>query len=298
MSAICLNDRAVSRITIGLIFFILINVGLLNGQEPPVVGISFLIPDTVFTEIDPEVQDAIISEINNHIVEKCSTYFGFLSWKSVSTSTSLSSDQLLLLNLKTINNSIGLQAYDLVYSGKIGNDYYPNFQQIRPYRLYEYYDEKPIHNPQKLKEDIIKGIETQFFDEAFRRDLHNNFLKEIPLTQKVYPDSSSQRIILPILWSELNSTQRSILLVEFKANGRDGYMEVNPVGQVYTGQWDGMVKCVVIHFSHDPIEDNHWNDEIIRRLQKPQLDTVDVFMSVYDKKNNPGTFGTTVIDPD
>lgn len=293
------HDR-LFRITLGLTFFILINAGSISGQEhTPTVKVSFEIPASVFPDYDSQVRESIITEINSDLAEKCSTYFSFLHWTTISQISSVSDyDYRLILKLTVSLLQNGLTNFDLEYIGKIDTNYFEIYRFLKPYRLYNYYEDIPVQQPAKLKEDIMTAMEKQFIEDEFRLKLHENFLKVIPISQNALADSEKQRLILPIEWSDLKATEESVLRVEFESDQIRGIIKMNPEVPITTDSLKGQSQCVIIFFSYEPINVSTWHNEIAKRLSRSHLNYLNVYMIKYDRDINPGTYNAIVTDPD
>jgi len=270
---------------------------------PPVVKTEFIIEASVFDNFEQSVKANLKSYLAWRMAHFCKANFGFLRWDPVSDQTTLSeTDTKLSLKLTAQEREFGF-VVSLEYAAEICGQKYP-LSELQSILLYQVWDDQPTHDHARLQRDIEQKITENFGSDVFRKKLHKEFLKYIPLTEKIQVDGEDHRLIIPIKWHALNADLRSVMLVEFKATShgepKPGNMLLRPEGRNFKDKWQNLMHCTVCSvrmFSYPPIDVKAWDDAIPGILKSDRIESLKVFMNIYEKNLNPGTIGTTILDP-
>ncbi len=221
--------------------------------------------------------------------------FSFLKWVPVNNVGNASPAAQLTLTIKTESGS-SFPGILLEYGAKIGGQ--PHAVEVTPERLYGGFDDQRTNDHVLLKQDLKAKVAQQFASDAFRRDLHEGFLRHIPLADSVM--LREPQVIVPVNPDELGASHESVLLVLFKAkpsgSPEDGVIELIPLSEE-----GGSLGCLIRKLLFPTVVVDHlggWNPNIPTILQSPVVVDVKVFMADYKKKVNPGTEGALSTRPE
>ena len=278
-----------------LIFFkTVLLAGICYGQNlPPIIKTEFELAGEVYlTNMEPKTRKMVSDSIEMHMAILCENPFGFLRWTpGFDTTGTLQSHSALRIKL---TGKAG-QAIQMKFSA-INNGNAIEFSNLPKIQLYDVWDDPKSHEPKTLIRDIKIKLESFIESDAFQIKIHEGFLKAIPIINTIQSDSARQSLIVPIKWEALNAGPESILSVEFFALNENvrfpGIIKMQLVGP-----WKGMIMCAVNKFIFLPVNSDKWDVKIPEILEENNLIDLTVFMEKYFKNLNPGTMGTTVIDP-
>ncbi len=228
-----------------------------RGHEPPpMIEVDFVIEPS--SQFDENLNDMQKKKLHGKMVKLladwCERQYGFLLWKAADYQQSSQSPFRLTYMLS--DDPRGSDADNIAgFRQLVDGIEDPAGRPIGPtYRIYHWWesdkrDDEALYA--RLKKSLNGNIEVH--SEA----VHENFLKEVPLTDRVIAHEVKKRILVPITYEFLRTSQDSILLVEFiVVDGSDktqGSMELSSIKKYFGDPDDGSVAASVIHYDVAPI---------------------------------------------
>ena len=270
------------------------------AQPPPEVEAAFVIdPTSVFatTKLTPAQQAQVREQVSRRLAELSSTHFGFVRWRAAGQPGATPVARLAV-TLRDVPKGSG-SANVLVLSRRTGDSNVP-LARIAPTVVYEWFDLPKPSDPAVITADVAEKLEELFGRDAFRRELHEQFLKGVPLAQEVVAHDGDKRIIVPLSWDAMRPGSESVLRVTFMApQQKRGEMELSLVkkrpGQPKPGALQGAIKlfdCAPLTLS--TLGD--WNAQIPALLAGAKQ--VRVFMASYVPDVAPDVDDGLVTSPD
>lgn len=157
-----------------------------------------------------------------------------------------------------------------------------------------------VHSVDRLITDVkTLRLDKDFPNEDFRRHLGEEFLRNIPLSEKVVVESGKPDIILPLDFDALHASDQSHLYVDFTAQpdaqpADSGIMRLRPIKRVREGTFEGGVNCRVYMFEFKDVsvpEPGGNDPRVLLILAPTSMKTARVFMEKFERR--AGTLITT-----
>ncbi|MCK4680462.1 hypothetical protein KAT82_05010 [bacterium] len=270
------------------------------ADEPPLVVTSFRIETDVFDKFDQPTVERLADGVATHLFRLCDARFGFLTWGKLDSSTlACGPARELTVRLVDGGGQGMLRSIYLEYSGGDPGDE-GSHGRVERKLLYRPTQDKPTQNWRQLLEEIqegrrdlaekleVEGMTQHFADQDFCDNLHNTFLRGIPIARDVIPNSEIRALILPVRYRLLRATRESILRVQFRTSSAETggvsvacEIDLHPVGWVNLEDCEGAVQCVIEEFVCLGIDKEEW-DVISEVLSPARCENLRVLMHEYE----------------
>jgi len=269
-----------------------------SGQASrPVVVTDFVIesPDHK-SNFTPDAERQVELRIATELARLCQERFGFLKWVPADAAAGGSTPAAqLTLSLKAESGS-KFPAIFLEYTAAIsGQSHFPGVQKEQ---LFGGFDDQLTTDHARLERTLFEKLRQQLANDAFRHDLHEGFLQDIPLADTV--KLLEPQVIIPVNAEELTASHESVLLVRFSAK-LSGTLEKGVVELIPVSEVEGSLSCLIQRLLSPTLVVNQtggWDPKIAVLLQPPAVESLNVFMLIYKKKPNPGTEGALSTRPE
>lgn len=279
-------------------FLLLLFVPSLGVAQLPVIDTRFAIESQLLTQKLDRRMAALEAELSREIAKEAWQRFGFLQWSAVA-GDSAAGFVVTLRERSTLDGPEFGLTYGYVRGGasrglQIGSRR-PLYPALQP--------GKPLTNANnELRDDILERVRGDL--DAFRRQLHERFLRDIPLTT-IPPEvnAANKMFIIPLKWDDLHAGWSSILRINFSAprpdtnvlcDGDIAVSDLAPAVDTTDALVRGRFKKFSYPFFDHTLEEGEWHPQIPSILARNRVQKLTVYMLIYDPSDSDDTTGTRV----
>ena len=263
----------------------------------PTVGVVFEIGAGQFKSNMSQAQCASVeNEVAETLTHLCGDSVPYLKWQKGNTSPASASLKVVLRSQNAgYGDEIFLQYSSVHNSQTIDWPRDPMMTVYPPFAL-----SLPAHEPDRLKDDILKNLQAEFANDSFRGLLQERLAHNVSLVGSMTFDSTAQRCVLPLPWEALQATDDSVLSASFDAKRPEGATKTPVTFRLAPEHWEDRIKCRVLKFVWPPTsrEPPQPDDlpEIAQSLQN-KVGNISVYMEKYVRDFRFNTSGPLNLTP-
>lgn len=256
-------------------------------QDPPRVEIDFQVaPGSRFDRV-PAQRDGARPLILQHLSELGSSHFGFLRWAPAPPGAAGSGGAgttRLTVRLEEVPRGAGKDKVLRFKARADGRDF-----DLRPLEgvVYPWHRLDLPPDAAGLARDVAHELDRLFALDNFRHQLHERFLKAVPLATVVGADARDKRIFVPLRWETLQADPDSVLRVQFEVRGatpRPGTLKISQVQKRSRDPHRGGIQGAIALLDCAPLLLSNlgdWSDDVPTLLKPEGLLKPQVFMEKY-----------------
>jgi hypothetical protein len=298
MSAPQRNRTQMIAIAVGRVALVLFSLATAWGQSlRPIVVTNFIIESPKHkSNFKPDAARRQFElRIAAELARLCQERFGFLKWLPVDPANG-SPGPAAALTLSLIAGRGNFPPVVLHYTAAVSGQ--PHQTGIDDAELFGGFDDQFSNDHPRLESTLVAKLREQFANDAFRKDLHEGLLGQIPLASRVI--LQAPQVIVPVNFEELTPSDESVLVVQFRARP-GGAQDVGSALLVPLGDIQGSLSCLIQSLNSATVVINQkgdWNPGIVLLMEPPTVESLNVFMRVYKQRPNPGTEGALSTRPE
>src|SRR6266849_4553740 len=266
---------------------------------PPLVRTTVVIDSSLLRDnLDPAELERARQELAAYAAEKLpNPGFDYMRWLPAQLQPALPSVAELRVVIHQRSFS-GIPRLILEYQAFLGGTQI-SLSSIAAQPIYDG-PAPSVHSVDRLIADVKSlRLDKDLPNEDFRRRLGEEFLRNIPLSEKVIVEAGKPDIILPLEFDALHASDQSRLYVEFTAQpdtqpADTGIMRLRPIKKVRAGTFEGGVNCRVYMFVFKDVsvpEPGGDDPRVLVILAPPSVKSLRVFMEKFERR--AGTLITT-----
>jgi len=219
-----------------------------SQQSPPTIDVLFEIAGEPFKpNLSSQEREKVEVAIAQELARLCSDPIAYMRWQDART---LGPRAALKVVLQSERAGYGYEVF-LQYFCVRGSEE-KAWPHDPKYTVYQPYDLLPAHNPQQLETAVRAKIRENFANDNFRKLLQGRLAANIPITETITFDVTTQRCVLPLSAESLQAADGSVLLAQFQARP-PAETELRPVKiRMVPESWANGLKCRVFEFSYPP----------------------------------------------
>jgi len=272
---------------------------------PPLVRTNVVFDSSLLKDnLDPAELARAQQELAAYAAEKLpNPGFDYMRWMPAQVQPELPSAAELRIVVHQISSS-GIPRLVLEYQAFLGDEKV-KLSSIVAQPIYDG-PAPSVHSVGRLIADVKSlRLDKDLPNEDFRRRLGEEFVHNIPLSDKVIVESGKPDIILPLDFDALHASDHSLLYVAFNAQpdtqpAADGYMRLRPMKKVPLGTFQGGVNCRLYMFEfkdvsvpEDGVADPQVIPQVLVILAPPSIKRVHVYMDKFERQ-----LGTLITTPE
>ncbi len=272
-----------------------------QATPPPLVRTTVVIHSSLLEDnLDPAELERAQQELAAYAAEKLpNPGFDYMRWMPAQVQPELPSVAELRIVIRQ-NSISGIPRLMLEYQGFLGEKQI-SLSSIGAKPIYDG-PAPSVHSVDRLIADVKSlRLDKDLPNEDFRHHLGEEFLRNIPLSDKVIVEFGKPDIILPLDFDALHASDQSRLYVEFTAQpdaqpADAGIMRLRPIKKVREGTFQGGVNCRVYMFEFKDVnvpEPGVDDPRVILILAPPSMKSVHVFMEKFERR-----LGTLITTPE
>ncbi|HJX29538.1 MAG TPA: hypothetical protein VJ885_16670 [Thermoanaerobaculia bacterium] len=264
-----------------LALFLLVSPAAAAQQDPPQVEIDFQVaPGSRFDRV-PAQRDGARPLVIKHLSTLGASYFGFLRWSAAAPGAAGSATPRLTVRLEEAPRGAGKDKVLRFKAHADGREF-----DLRPLEgvVYEWHRLDLPADAAGLARDVGHELDRLFALDNFRRELHERFLRAVPLATAVGADAQDRRIFVPLRWETLQADPDSVLRVQFEVRGatpRQGTMKISQVQKRSRDPHRGGIQGAISLLDCAPLLLRDWTDEVPALMKPEGLIRPRVFMETY-----------------
>jgi hypothetical protein len=250
-------------------------------QDPPQVEIDFQVaPGTRFDRV-PAQRDGARPLIIKHLSSLGASHFGFLRWSAIAPGAAASATPRLTVRLEEVPRGAGKDKILRFKAHADGREF-----DLKPLDgvVYPWHRLDLPPDAAGLARDVAHELDRLFALDNFRHQLHDRFLKAVPLATVVGADSQDRRIFVPLRWETLQADPDSVLRVQFEVRGatpRPGTLKISQVQKRARDPHRGGIQGAISLLDCAPLLLRDWTDEVPALMKPEGLIRPQVFMEKY-----------------
>lgn len=274
------SDRC-QRLALSLGLLLWIPTGVAAQQDPPQVEIDFQVaPGSRFDRV-PAQRDGARPLIVKHLSSLGGSHFGFLRWSAAAPGTGRPGAPRLTVRLEEVPRGAGKDKVLRFKAHADGREF-----DLQPLDgvVYPWHRLDLPADAAGLARDVGRELDRLFAIDNFRRQLHERFLKAVPLATVVGADARDKRIFVPLRWETLQADPDSVLRVQFEVSGatpRHGTMKISQVQKRSRDPHRGGIQGAISLLDCAPLLLRDWTDEVPVLMRPEGLIRPQVFMETY-----------------
>lgn len=252
--------------------------------DPPRVEIDFQVaPGSRFDRV-PAQRDGARPLILQHLSTLGSSHFGFLRWAPAppgAAGSGGSATTRLTVRLEEVPRGAGKDKILRFKGHADGREF-----DLRPLDgvVYPWHRLDLPADAAGLARDVAHELDRLFALDNFRHQLHDRFLKAVPLATVVGADARDKRIFVPLRWETLQADPDSVLRVQFEVRGatpRPGTLKISQVQKRARDPHRGGIQGAIALLDCAPLLLRDWTDEVPALMKPEGLIKPQVFMEKY-----------------
>lgn len=272
--------RLARRLALALV--LLIPARTAAQQDPPQVEIDFQVAAGSRFDRVPAQRDGARPLVIKHLSSLGASHFGFLRWSAVAPGAAASATPRLTVRLEEVPRGAGKDKVLRFKAHADGREF-----DLRPLEgvVYQWHRLDLPADAAGLARDVGHELDRLFAIDNFRHQLHERFLKAVPLATVVGADAHDRRIFVPLRWETLQADPDSVLRVQFGvssgATSRQGTMKISQVQKRSRDPHRGGIQGAISLLDCAPLLLRDWTDEVPALMKPEGLIKPQVFMETY-----------------
>lgn len=181
---------------------------------PGQVQVTFKIESAKFVgglKDGPGGVGAVEQTLADHLATQLRAPFPLIEWLS----TAPADAPAAVFAAKLVQQGTPIPTIQIVWSGNIGGSEFT----MTPLAVITLYDsrntERPYRNAAQLVDDVDKKLVEWSVADPVIRDLHDQFVTQVPLADRVDLDAQRQAIVIPLPWDRAKVHDDSVFQLEF-----------------------------------------------------------------------------------
>jgi hypothetical protein len=250
-------------------------------QDPPQVEIDFQVAAGSLFDRVPAQRDGARPLIIKHLSSLGASHFGFLRWSATVPRAAASATPRLTVRLEEVPRGAGK---DKILRFKAHVDGGEFDLKTLDGVVYEWHRLDLPPDAAGLARDVVHELNRLFALDNFRNQLHERFLKAVPLATVVGADAQDRRIFVPLRWETLQADPDSVLRVQFQVSGatpRHGTMKISQVQKRSRDPHRGGIQGAISLLDCAPLLLRDWSDDVPALMKPEGLVKPQVFMETY-----------------